>query len=274
MSPSSSSRSVAATTRGRRRRAPLATTAASLLLLAATMMAKPSSAAAATLPKASCLVVLDVDRTLTGQQDSGGAGSGTNTCPDDRSFKNIQDTAYLTNGHLTLSDFALKIASTKAGKHCYLGVITAGTMKHGLDDEHKLISYQLSSDNGNAKTPRQKEMTWAHAKGTTPAPLLHSADPIAKFKAVPLIQQFYKQAAGVSIPDSAVFFYDDVEGNVQPWKNTNYNAHQISCKTRSDDPTKSPPASRYGIGKCGATAAEVDALTFKNGCSLCRKSTC
>lgn len=239
---------------------------------AAVAASLPPAALAKSSSKPACLCALDVDRTLTGLQGTGASPSGDGTCPLDRTFANIPDRAYSKQAApFTMSDFALNIAKSWCGQHCYLGIISAGKMPT-LDAEHKLLAYQLSGDNGNAKMPRASALRWADASGAQgAAPFLHSAVGTAKFRSVPLIVSYYAQTAKVTIPDDQVFFFDDIEDNVRSWgaAGVKYNAHQISCDSRAPDPVT---GKKYELGKCGATVAEMGQLAFKKGCHLCRKT--
>lgn len=249
-----------------------------LVAIAAATMLVAASLPSAALAKSSsskppCLCVFDVDRTLTALQGTGATPNGDGTCPLGRTFPNIGDRAYSKKAEpLTLSDLALNMAKTWCGEHCHLGIISAGKMPAGLDAEHKQLAYQLSADNGNAKMPRANSLRWADASGSQgAAPFLHSAVGTAKFRSVPLIQSYYKQTAKATILDEQVYFYDDIEENVQSWgaAGVKYQAHQISCDSRATDPQT---GQKYALGKCGGTVSELSQLKFKKGCNLCRKA--
>jgi hypothetical protein len=254
----------------RRPAACAALVAAAILIVAAAATA----ADAATAPRhhralssnKECLCIFDVDRTLTTLQ-------GSKTCPGDRIYANVADPAYPpTTGPFTASEFALRVGQSWCGRSCRLAVITAGTMPSGgkPDAEHRVIADLLSKNNGNAKMPGPEKLPWASFSSGQLAPFVHSAPHLAKFKAVPTIQKYYANNAGAKIDDDAVFFFDDIAANVQPWRSTKYHAHQISCLTRARDPQKtSSPSNNKELGLCGATLAEINALAFRKTCSLC-----
>jgi hypothetical protein len=238
------------------RRLPLA-----LLLLLLTTTTTPTASA---MP----LCIFDMDRTLTGQQGSGGQGSGNNACPHDRSFHNIKDTAYKTSGALTASELALHLAQTWCGKHALLGIISAG---HHVMDAQNAIGWYISGNNSNSKMPWAQHLFWADAKAKKAAPMIFNSEATGKYKHVHLIIDYY-ETKGVTIKPENMYYFDDISVNVKSWKGRGFGgAFQLSCATRATDPSS---GKKYEIGRCGGTSDEVKKYANKKGCHLCHGAAC
>jgi len=69
-----------------------------------------------------------------------------------------------------------------------------------------------------------------------------------KQTAMPGIIDWYRVHAQVEIADEDVHFYDDRLVNIESFRHTKYNAHQISCDKRDLGDS---------IGYCGASVHEV-----------------
>jgi hypothetical protein len=216
-------------------------------------------------PVASCLCVFDADRSLTGLQDSGSKASrGNGVCPADTTFPAIVDKAFRITGALTLSELATNMKNTFCGRHCYLGVISAGDATG--PQERDEIAKALGSEAGNLKMPSYKELKWTDASASpSPAPLvLRAPDKTKKFNQVDLIVQYYQKASGgAAIARNAIHFYDDEYDNVMGWKGKGYNAQQISCATRD-----AVSYQGHELGKCGGTVDEIN--NSKPGCNTCK----
>ena len=186
-----------------------------------------------------CLCVYDIDRTLTGKQ--GGSG-----CPHDKVIKDVKDPAY-GGGPLTLSVLAQNVPKTFC-KQCHAAVVSAGT--GGKSDERDVLFKHL---NVNMNFPQHTN--WSPS-GAVNGPLVTSWQDGKKQDAVKKIVDWYSNR-NIKINPENVHFFDDRADNIAPFKNTKYNARQVSCKSRDEDGQ---------IGLCGATTDEVN---DKSGIYLC-----
>jgi len=71
-----------------------------------------------------------------------------------------------------------------------------------------------------------------------------------KQNAVTSIVEWFMTAKNMYIPNEMVHFFDDRDINVNPFKGTGYNAHEISCDSRD-------PSDNNAIGLCGAQLTEI-----------------
>lgn len=216
-----------------------------------------------------CLCVFGLQRVLTGKQDTQPKETmGDGACPANMGTL-IFDSSNDLAGDMTISDLGQKMASTWCGQSCYLGII-AGSMAPSMQTQ---MSFELSKDQGNRLMQASKDFPFRwdddKANNLTKAngPFLFNVDLKNAFKSVPKITDYYKKTAGVNIADTDVFFFDDVAENINGWRNTKYNARQVSCKSRETFKNKD-------VGLCGATADELNALKFKKGCNLCNGAAC
>lgn len=205
-----------------------------------------------------CLCLFDVDRTLTGKQgDPGGHCSNRPGLDDNKVYKGTVDSAY-GGGHLTLSEAALNLDKTFC-KTCHVGVISHGNAGgDAAGVREKLVLYL---NRWKAKS-MQLDNHWNVPKGmssastvTVTSPLAYSVDDDAKHRVAFGIRQWYnnKLAADKAyILDTDTWFFDDKSSNIDQFKNYNYNARQISCKSRDNSGTHTGD-----IGWCGATHEEI-----------------
>lgn len=199
-----------------------------------------------------CLCVFDVDRTLTGKQRTSAE------CPSDLDKPDIFDGGY-GGGPLLVADAALKLSETFCGQYCHIGIVSAGVMAGAHSSERSYYSELLSEQVNNRDGI--KNFTWQDGcPEQLGSPLVLKCPDGQKQKTVTKIVQWYAKVFGINIADKDVHFFDDRESNVAPFKNTNYNAHQISCTTR--DCTNHLGAT----GLCGATIHEI---IEKPGVTLC-----
>jgi hypothetical protein len=180
----------------------------------------------------SCLCIFDVDRTLTGKQDD------TSACPDNVVMGGIADVAY-GGGNLTLSSGLLGLASTFCSR-CFIGAVSAGSASEGVSSEEDILVARLNAS-GHLPTS-----TWCSYKATTPL-VTHKWDGTKQDAVAPIVA-WYAQHAGARIDDRDVYFFDDRDSNVSPFKKSRYNAAQISCATRDKGGS---------VGLCGVTVSEI-----------------
>merc|ERR1712232_600535 len=131
---------------------------------------------------------------------------------------------------------------------CYLGIVSYGTA--GNDKEKQA----LANDVLNSKVYQELAAQHPDAKQFTrgihvPAksPLVIKAPDRRKQWAVEGILAWY-WSKGVQIPRERVWHFDDRADNALYFEGTNFNAHQISCKSRD----------RGMVGFCGATGEEFN----------------
>jgi hypothetical protein len=208
-----------------------------------------------------CLCVFDVDRTLTASQKL--------DCANTTVKQGITDPAY-GGGTLKLSQLAPNINKTFCSR-CYSGIVTrgeAGGNPGGHDsEERKLI---LGLVGGKEKTLSDEWQQWQAAPGkpsqdpawnATSSMVFEVSDGF-KNQCVESIVAWFLKSKGILIVPEKVHFFDDRADNIDCFKTTRYNAHQISCAAR--DPTKG----MQNVGKCGATTEEI--VESKGGVhSLC-----
>lgn len=78
-----------------------------------------------------------------------------------------------------------------------------------------------------------------------------------KQQSVTSMVSWWRSAQKVPIKDENVHFFDDIQGNVQAFASTGYNAHQVSC-AQPRGPKENIPGSYDGkIGGCGGTIMEA-----------------
>jgi hypothetical protein len=194
---------------------------------------------------AECLCIFDIDRTLTGKQQE------VARCPKNLIQEGVEDSAY-TRGLLTLSHLSQALKDTFCSK-CYLGSISQGDATS--DVEREILYNSLDVDQAGHPLPENSQ-AWGAGCATEGKPLMTQCPDGHKQEAVPHILQYYRDAAGVNITDEQVFFFDDRKENIDSFRDTKYNAKQISCESRDDG----------GIGLCGAT---VDEIARFSGFSIC-----
>merc|ERR1712176_1375374 len=71
------------------------------------------------------------------------------------------------------------------------------------------------------------------------------------------ILKFFQNQKNITIEDEDVYFFDDRADNVEPFKQTKYNAQQISCTSRDE----SMQWMKGVVGKCGGRLSEVSQQT-------------
>mmetsp|Transcript_77957 Transcript_77957/g.246287 ORF Transcript_77957/g.246287 Transcript_77957/m.246287 type:complete len:371 (+) Transcript_77957:605-1717(+) len=183
-------------------------------------------------PSPSCLCIFDIDRTLTCKQRQAWHCDGAREIP------GVEDTAY-GGGPLALSDLARGLPRTFCGA-CLRGIVTAGVASGEGSDERSVLLETLGGINWTLSD-----------RWSPPAPNVHSllvvgAPDTKKQHSVRGMVDWLRKSKGVDIRPSDVHFFDDNDLNVPPFKDTGFNARQISC------------GSRDGIvGLCGGLAEEV-----------------
>mmetsp|Transcript_9370 Transcript_9370/g.17927 ORF Transcript_9370/g.17927 Transcript_9370/m.17927 type:complete len:256 (+) Transcript_9370:52-819(+) len=199
-------------------------------------------------PKKPCLCLFDVDRTLTGKQDQAGS-----KCPQNEVQNGVHDTAYGV-GSLTLSEFALAVSKSECAA-CYLGTITAGEASGPNSEERKVLHSHLAVMLGMLPSTE-----WSRWPSVT-APLVVACPDRIKQNAVPGILAWYGKQ-NILVNDEDVHFFDDRDDNIEAFRNTSYNARQISCGSRDR-------GMGGVIGFCGAALHEV---VLTKGVSKCDSS--
>jgi len=187
---------------------------------------------------AECLCIFDIDRTLTGKQQE------MDRCKDNQIQDGIGDGAY-GGGELTLSQLTQALGKTFCSK-CYLGAISQGDATGDVERENL---YDHLDENHKDYPLPENPMAWGASCQDQGKPLITNCPDGQKQTAVPNILHYYRETVGVNITDEQVFFFDDRKENIESFKETGYNAKQISCKTRDD--------AIDGIGLCGATTDEI-----------------
>jgi hypothetical protein len=163
-------------------------------------------------------------------------------------------------GILTLSAAATGGVNTTACGACYLGIVTYGSA--GNDKEKRaLVNDVLNSDVYQELAVRHPEAKKFVRGIHVPArsPLVINAPDRRKQWAVEGILAWY-WSKGVKNPRGRVWHFDDRADNVLYFEGTNFNAHQISCKSRD----------RGLVGFCGATK---DEFVLNPGLSTCKRAT-
>jgi len=199
-----------------------------------------------------CLCVFDVDRTLTGKQDD------MQDCPQNQVFKGVRDTSY-PKGDLTLSELGQGIARTFC-QSCYLGIVSAGSVGGDGSSERSVMLKHINS------SQRLANDDWSHPHSETyrvTSPLVIQCREGHKQRAVRGIVDWYMQS-NIEIRSKDVYFFDDRQDNILPFKGSGFNARQVSCQTR--DPAVA------GSGLCGATPGEIVPTTGVFMCSSSRNS--
>lgn len=203
-----------------------------------------------------CLCLFDLDRTLTGKQgDPGGHCSNRWGLNDNKVYKGILDPAY-GGGRLTLSEGAMNLNKTFCGD-CYVGVISKGSAggKNSAMRE-KVVFYlnywkkrSLQVDN-NWNTPQDQNSS---STISVTSPLTVGVLDGAKHRVASSIRAWYNNNLAQQrayIIDKDTWFFDDISDNIDDFKQYNYNARQISCKSRDTSENKR-------IGWCGMTHDEI-----------------
>merc|ERR1712232_171199 len=143
---------------------------------------------------------------------------------------------------------------------CYLGIVSYGTA--GNDKEKQALANDVLNSEVYQKIAAQHPDAKQFTRGIhVPAksPLVIKAPDRRKQWAVEGILAWY-WSKGVQIPRERVWHFDDRADNALYFEGTNFNAHQISCKSRD----------RGMIGFCGATS---DEFILNPGVSACEGST-
>mmetsp|Transcript_13035 Transcript_13035/g.25063 ORF Transcript_13035/g.25063 Transcript_13035/m.25063 type:complete len:440 (-) Transcript_13035:213-1532(-) len=184
-----------------------------------------------------CLCLFGIDRTLTGQQGT------VKTCPGNEEVPGVIDTSHGTHGTLVLSNLAQSIEGTFCSR-CFRGVMSTSDVG-GEGSENREVIVQVL---GGAEASLSEQWSAAPSSGTeAQSPLVVGAVEGKQPEAARSIVSWFKSRHGVTISDDRVHFFSDRRTSVLPFNSTNFNARQVSCKTRADG----------GIGLCGAVAAEI-----------------
>jgi len=144
---------------------------------------------------------------------------------------------------------------------CYAGVISAGSAG---GDNSKMRSWVVMLLNKNKPSHLQVQNTWVApgAEDSVEGPLVFHVVNSHKHRIAYSIRRWYKSHMNVDIAAKHTHFFDDNAACVETFKGFDYNAYQISCKSR--DSTK-----HDDIGWCGGTAAEG---VLGSGVHFCPKS--
>ena len=171
----------------------------------------------------------------------------------------IIDNAYDT-GPLTLSSFAQNVANTDC-KKCYQGIVSAGDGSNPAEREEILET--IKSNTPYVDLAGGSFTTYEDGHPVS-SPYVLGAPDGRKQDVVADIQKLYNDRLHAKkqgpIPNNKVYFFDDKSTNILPFKDTGYNAKQISCSSR--DPNIK------GVGLCGATPDEVN--TKFTGVHVCK----
>jgi len=191
-----------------------------------------------------CLCTFDMDRTLTGKQGVVGG-----TCPANEVENNVQDSAY-GGGSLTLSAVGQSYAATFCDS-CYVGIVTTGDGSGFNSRERDILATKLSKQGVLVSRSWSGPSKYHEARRSCEgvqidSPLVAGCNDGTKQYAVAGIAAWLKETQGVTIAPSRIWFFDDRENNIEPFRGTGMNARMISCATRDGE-----------IGLCGATRDEI-----------------
>jgi len=177
-----------------------------------------------------CLCLFDIDRTLTGKQ-----GVASPTCRQNTIHHNVYDSAY-GGGDLTLSNLGQHVRSTACAR-CKLGLVS-----HGTAGGHSMKSKILSLIQGRDYIPER----WSYPNSINSQLVLGCS---YKPSCVRDVVEWYRRQ-GTHFSPSQVYIFDDKRDNVESFRGSGFNAHQISCSSRDWGAGGS-------IGFCGGSAGEV-----------------
>jgi len=143
---------------------------------------------------------------------------------------------------------------------CYLGIVSYGGA--GDNKEKQILANDvLNSDVYQelaARHPDAKQFTRGiHVPARSPL-VLHAPDRRKQWAVEGILAWYWSKS--VKIPRERVWHFDDRADNALYFEGTDFNAHQISCKSRD----------RGMIGSCGATK---DEFVLNKGVSVCQRAT-
>lgn len=216
-----------------------------------------------------CLCLFDIDRTLTGKQDA-----LSPTCPGNRRFPGIVDTAYgtisqgvadylfqwtgvdLGIGHFTLSEVGHSLNSTFCSlRACYVGIVSTGDASGADSAERSELVKHLQRSQGKLPSSTwsgpsrfgeaRRACTFADASSTLVCGCLDGT----KQEAVKGIVAWLQSTQNATIPPENVWMFDDRAMNVDPFRSTCFNARQVSCYARD--------TGDRSLGLCGARRDEI-----------------
>jgi len=204
-----------------------------------------------------CLCVFDIDRTLTSKQQWANV---EHPCPGAVRSNTITDTAY-SPGKFVASALTVNINSTFC-KRCYTGVVSHGVASY-TDEHNRILDFV-----GGAERTRTDWWQYIGFNTNTEAKSSLILQAVDGYKQVHIrgIVDWLNNVMNIPMQDTDVYFYDDIATNVEPFKNTKFNARQISCKSRG------PAEPNVGVneaGKLGGCGATPDEIVEEKGVKLC-----
>jgi len=151
-------------------------------------------------------------------------------------------------GHLTLSQLALNLDKTFC-VDCYAGVISHGSAGGKGSKMQQELVWML---NTNKQHHLKVDNTWCEAKtyDKVTAPLVTGVGDYHKHHVASAIRDWYLKEKQIHIAAENTHFFDDEAKHIDEFKGFEYNARQVSCKSR--DNTKHDL-----VGWCGATTSEI-----------------
>jgi len=184
-----------------------------------------------------CLCLFGIDRTLTGEQGT------VKSCPGNEEVPGVTDNSHGASGTLVLSNLAQSIEGTFCSR-CFRGAVSTSDVG-GEGSENREVVVQVL---GGAEASLSEQWSPAPDRGTqAKSPLVVGAREGFQHEAARGIVSWFLSRHGVTISDDRVHFFSDRRTSVLPFNTTNFNARQVSCKSRADG----------GLGLCGAVAAEI-----------------
>eukprot|EP00401_Gymnodinium_catenatum_P056934 CAMPEP_0117475106 /NCGR_PEP_ID=MMETSP0784-20121206/9624_1 /TAXON_ID=39447 /ORGANISM="" /LENGTH=193 /DNA_ID=CAMNT_0005269343 /DNA_START=494 /DNA_END=1075 /DNA_ORIENTATION=+ len=183
------------------------------------------------------------------------------TCSDNLET-NIRDTAY-GGGQLTLSQVGRRLEDTFcAAGQCFVGLVSAGDAS-GFDSQERRYFESLLGSSGAvlASTEWSGPSVYQHSPANcenmaVSSPLVVGCLDGTKQHAVESIARWLEVTQNVEIPLNRVWMFDDRSSNIDAFRGSGMNAHQISCGTRDSS-----------IGFCGARTAEISDMIGVTTCN-------
>jgi len=192
-----------------------------------------------------CLCVFDIDRTLTCKQ------GWTDQCDGTEEQGGVEDTAF-SGGTLVLSQLGAKMQDTFCGT-CVHGIVSAGDAGGQDSGERGRL---LEAIGGTEKTGVDwwQDINWDANTKAESSLLVHAVDG-QKQDSVRSMVEWWREHQKLDIKDENVWFFDDLLKNVEGFRDSGFNARQISCTSRG--PVEQWVAWEGKIGGCGTLLEEV-----------------
>ncbi|CAJ1423887.1 unnamed protein product [Effrenium voratum] len=198
-----------------------------------------------------CLCIFDIDRTLTSKQGT------QDTCGGSKAFPGIADSAY-GGGELVLSQLAAKGLDGTFCSKCYVGICSHGDGTGEFSKERTELLKILNTEAMQKLVLKPQNAAWSDMKLLSPY-VVFQPD-AKKQEAVAQIIEWYASQE-VCIQRENTYFFDDKDVNINPFRGTGINAHQVSCNSRD-------AILNWGeVGLCGATQEEIK---IEKGVSVCQ----